>query len=62
MNITKCIPHTDWFGITAGVVLFATGIVLTATVVGSIIGIPLFLASLSLFSKPTTLRGTPCAP
>jgi hypothetical protein len=61
MTITDCIPHTDWFGIFTGMALFAAGVVLTTTVVGAVVGIPMLLASLELFSNPTTLRGTPCA-
>lgn len=61
MTITNCIPNIDWFGILTGMALFAAGVVLTATVVGAIVGIPMLLASLELFSNPTTLRGTPCA-
>ncbi len=61
MNTTQCIPHIDWFGLSTGAVLFGLGMILTATIVGAVIGIPLLLASLSLFDNPTTLRGTPCA-
>ena len=61
MTIANCIPNTDWFGIFTGMALFAAGVVLTATVVRAIVGIPMLLASLELFSNPTTLRGTPCA-
>ena len=61
MTIAKCVPHTDWFGIFTGFALFGAGTILIATVVGALIGIPMVLASLELFSNPTTLRGTPCA-
>ena len=61
MTHKDCVPRIDWFGLTTGFALFATGTVLTMTVVGAVIGIPMFLGSLALFSEPTTLRGTPCA-
>lgn len=61
MSITNCIPRTDWFGLMSGFTLFAVGLVLTITFVGAIIGVPMLLASIELFSSPTTLRGTPCA-
>lgn len=61
MSLKDCIPRTDWFGLTVGFLLFATGAAFTATVAGAVIGIPMLLAALGLFEKPTTLRGTPCA-
>lgn len=61
MAFTDCIPRTDWFGLTTGLVIFGAGVVLIATVVGAIIGIPMVLASLGLFTDAKTLRGTPCA-
>jgi len=61
MSITNCIPRTDWFGLVSGFLLFAVGSILTVTIVGAIIGVPMVLASIELFSNPTTLRGTPCA-
>lgn len=62
MSVKNCIPRIDWFGLTVGFLLFAVGIVLTMTVVGAVIGIPMFLAAVGVFQKPTTLLGTPCAP
>lgn len=61
MTRNNCKPNIDWFGLIVGSALFGTGTVLTTTVVGAIVGIPLILASLGLFSNPTTMRGTPCA-
>jgi hypothetical protein len=61
MSITNCIPRTDWFGLMSGFALLAVGSTLTVTFVGAIIGVPMVLASIGLFSNPTTLRGTPCA-
>jgi hypothetical protein len=61
MSLKDCLPRTDWFGLTSGFVLFATGTVLTMTVIGAVIGIPMLLGSLALFTDNTTLRGTPCA-
>jgi hypothetical protein len=55
------LPRTDWFGLATGFALFATGAVLTVTVIGAVIGIPMLLGSLALFTDNTTLRGTPCA-
>jgi hypothetical protein len=62
MSLKDCLPRTDWFGLASGLVLFATGAVLTMTVIGAVIGIPMLLGSLALFTDNTTLRGTPCAP
>ena len=61
MSITNCIPRTDWFGLMSGFTLFAVGSILSITIVGAIVGVPMVLASIELFSSPTTLRGTPCA-
>ena len=61
MSITNCIPRTDWFGLTTGFALFTVGSFLTVTLIGAIIGVPMLLASIGLFDRPTTLRGTPCA-
>ena len=61
MTLKDCIPRTDWFGLTYGFFLFSTGVMLTLTVIGAVIGIPMLMVSLELFSNPTTLRGTPCA-
>lgn len=61
MTIRNCVPHIDWFGIFSGFLLFSAGTILTATLIGAIIGIPMVLGSLELLTEPTTLRGTPCA-
>jgi hypothetical protein len=61
MTIRNCVPNTDWFGIFTGFLLFSAGTILTATLIGAIIGIPMVLGSLELLTEPTTLRGTPCA-
>lgn len=61
MSLKDCLPRIDWFGLTTGFALFATGVLLTMTVVGAIIGIPMLLGSIALFTNTTTLRGTPCA-
>jgi hypothetical protein len=61
MSLEECVPRTDWFGLASGFALFAAGIVLTVTVVGAVIGIPMVLGSFALFTDNTTLRGTPCA-
>lgn len=61
MTLRNCKPHVDWFGLGTGFALFSVGGILTATVVGAVVGIPMLLASLGLFNNPTTLRGTPCS-
>jgi len=60
MSLRDCLPRTDWFGLATGFALFATGAALTVTVIGAVIGIPMLLGSLALFTDNTTLRGTPC--
>ena len=55
MSLTNCIPKTDWFGLVTGLTLFAVGVIHTMTVIGSIIGIRLLLASLALFEDHPTL-------
>ena len=62
MSSKNCIPRVDWFGLTAGFLRFAVGVVITVTVVGAVIGIPMLLTAVGVFQEPTTLRGTPCAP
>lgn len=57
----NCIPRTDWARLTAATVLAATGALLTATVIGAVVGIPLTLAAFAFYVEPKTLRGTPCA-
>lgn len=61
MTLKNCIPRIDWFGITTGFALFSLGVVLTMTVVGAVIGIPMLLMALGPLTDHTTLRGTPCA-
>ncbi len=61
MTSTNCDPRIDWFGLVVGAGLFTIGFMFTLTWIGAVIGVPVLLASLGLFSKPTTLRGTPCA-
>lgn len=61
MSLRDCIPRTDWFGLLSGFALFGVGVILTVTVVGAIIGIPMLLAAVGLFQNHTTLRGTPCS-
>lgn len=61
MTLMNCKPRTDWFGLAAGFTLFSLGVILTMTVVGAVIGIPMLLVSLGPLTNHTTLRGTPCA-
>lgn len=61
MKLENCMPRIDWFGLTTGFTLFGVGVMLTMTIVGAVIGIPMLLASLGLLTDHTTLRGTPCA-
>ncbi len=62
MNAPRtCIPRIDWTGVVVGGVLFAAGTILTLTVVGALVGVPLLLTSVELMTRSETLRGTPCA-
>jgi len=56
--IQTCGRHIRWFAIAAGLLLIPLGGVLSATVIGVVVGGPILLVSLALLSNSVTPQ--PC--
>ena len=50
IKLRDCTPRTDWFGLAVGLALTGIGIVLTVTVWGAIIGLPVMAAAVALLT------------
>ena len=57
--VEKCTSRIQWSYLVVGAVLALVGGFMTASVVGSVVGIPLLLLSWPLLSEPR--RTVPCA-
>lgn len=61
MKLSDCVPRIDWILLGLGSLLMVVGASLTLTWIGTIIGVPMFLAALELIAEPKTVRSTHCA-